>query len=191
MINTLRRWASQKHPWQIWLIPFALISPAIFIIPADVFTQYPWARGYTNFIASIVPMIDRTAHLHPQPDKFRAFYAYAWTCMPLLLPLAILEMNAREKIGLGMSGPLSARMFFSMLFLVVCVYFLYVVPGNGGIGLDLLTVPDRRVGLYRNNIGIAWFSAFTIYCICVVLICWWKYMQKIIQRIGAPLEPTP
>lgn len=33
-------------PWPLWLIPAVLISPAAFIIPVDVFTQYPWVEAY-------------------------------------------------------------------------------------------------------------------------------------------------
>jgi hypothetical protein len=163
LIQLLRRWASQKYAWQIWLIPFVLISPAIYIIPADVFTQYPWTREYTDFIASIVPMINRTAHLHPQPDKFRAFYAYAWSWLPLFALLNHIDFKTRREIGFKIPNPSPIK---SLLVIALCfwgVYLFYFAPGDGGFTLKLMTFTDPRAKYFRSDYLILFSGPIVTY----------------------------
>jgi len=140
-----------------WVLPFLLISPAVFLIPVDVFTQYPWAKTYTDWLAQWVPMIDRAAHLYPHPDKFRAFFAYAWSWLPLLLVLVWLagfeRMNEHAKEALASQGfatLLVVPLFLWGLWLAICA------PGQLFGGVGLIERGDIRVRLYYSDWALLW-----------------------------------
>lgn len=182
-MQLLRHWASEKYAWKIWLIPFILISPAIFIIPPDVFTQYPWARGCTDFVASLVPMINRTAHLHPQPDKFRAFYAWAWTWLPLCLFLAHAEIKGRETFTPQNFDLFSIKLSIGMVGAVGGAYLMIYAPGDGGLTHSLMTRHDPRARFFSNSIAIALSAPILIYLAASLLMGWKKYLFLIAKAI--------
>jgi hypothetical protein len=166
MLQTLRKWAKPKYPWKIWAIPFLLISPAAFLIPNDVFTQYPWASTPTNWVAAVVPMIDRTAHLHPHPDKFRAFYAYVWCWLPWCFFLVGIELKEKAKTTGGVKLHLMKQPvvgFCGFMIFVWGMYLLYVSPGDGGFKLSLLTRSDPRAHFYSHDFYLVWIAPILIY----------------------------
>lgn len=187
MMNTLHRWASQKYAWQLWLIPFLLISPAVFVIPVDVFTQYPWARGYTDFMASIVPMIDRTAHLHPHPDKFRVFYAYAWSWLPALCGLNWWVMGLiPEKMDAYWESQKNRQitMFFLHLMMIFGFYLIFFAPGDKVIDTALLARADRRYGLYKTDFALLWSAPFAIFYIASMLVLQAKHFTRVVRKLS-------
>jgi hypothetical protein len=188
MMQLLRRWASQKYAWKIWAIPFILISPAILIIPPDVFAQYPWARGFADFMAYIVPMIDRTSHLYPRPDQYRVFYAYAWAWLPLCIFLAHIEIKGRETFTPQNFDPLSIKFLLIMLCLTGAGVLFFYAPGDGGLTNSLMTRHDPRARFFSNSFTIAWSAPIIIYGAASIVIGWKKYLRLFFRALTVPSE---
>lgn len=165
MLQILQNWAKSKYPWKIWAIPFVLISPAALLIPNNVFTQYPWASTLTDWVTAVVPMINRTAHLHPHPDKFRAFYAYAWAWLPLLLWLAKVQLSIKkEEFEVFCVAHLRHLSWWLVMVVVLGgIAMLFYVPGDGGISLSLMTQADSRARFYSSDISLLWVAPVSVY----------------------------
>lgn len=87
-MNIIKRIFTQRPLPLLWIvvIAYVLISPMALLIPADVFVLYPWTSGFTDAIASVVPMINRVVvYGHPHLEKLRCFLAYTWCCVPVLM----------------------------------------------------------------------------------------------------------
>ncbi len=85
--SIVKRLLTERPLPLLWTVAIAylLIAPMALLIPPDVFARYPWTRGFTDFMAGIVPMIDRVVvYGHPHSDKLRCFLAFAWAMVPLL-----------------------------------------------------------------------------------------------------------
>jgi hypothetical protein len=170
-------------PKHIWIIPFLVISPAVFLIHNDVFMQYPWAKTYADWLAQWIPMIDRAAHLHPHPDKFRAFFAYAWSCIPICLFLARIdgrEKSMRELKARG-STPLA---FIVMLVMAALMALLVYAPGDSIFDSSLLTRRDSRFLLYSNDISLFLLGPLQVYAFCIFCVGFIRWI-----RVGIATVP--
>ena len=187
MMQTLHNLAMTKSDWMINAIPFVLISPVIFFIPNDVFTLYPWVQGYTDFVASLVPMIDRTAHLHPQPDKFRAFHAYAWSWFPIFIVLSLLFFRLsvdRMNSYWASVWPRQVTLFLTVLVSMWCIFMIFVVPGDDGTTSTLISRVDPRARFYRNDFYLSATAPFFIFVTAAFVAFIAAYMLRHIQNIA-------
>lgn len=177
-------------PKYIWLIPFVLISPAVFLIPNDVFVQYPWAKTYTEWLAQWIPMIDRASHLHPHPDKFRAFFAYAWSWLPVIFVMT-------WKVGFSQIKPavkkiLSSQPFQLLFITVVSIWTLWVIvyaPYQVFGGGDIRDLRDIRVRLYYSDWSLLWSGAGQVWgavAVIAITLCVLVLIREEIYAVKTP-----
>lgn len=80
-----------------WISPFGIallvyyFAMAIIgiLIPDDILTNHAWAREYSDFMADIVPQIDRITALNINPDVNRFYFSVLWTGVPILILLIV------------------------------------------------------------------------------------------------------
>jgi hypothetical protein len=188
MFEVLKRWGAMRYPWPLWLIPVLLISPAALLIPLNVFDQYPWVKAYADWLAQWIPMIDRAAHLHPHPQQFKAFFAYAWSWLPLCFVLAWFDGKdrQREKLCSQIKTP---TLFFAMLLLCVAVAVLWLAPGNLLLEKRTISPHDQRAFLYRSAISWLWFGPFQIYATAFLSIGIGRYVSLLIGGYYSNSKP--
>ena len=158
-----------RYPWPLWLIPVILISPAALLIPVDVFVQYPWVETYAHWLAKFIPMIDRAAHLHPHPQQFKAFFAYAWSWLPLCLFLAWFDQQQRGVRAIKEQLQ-SWALFFGLLMILFSICLLWYAPEGPLFGSNLMSRHDQRAGLYGSTFSLLWFGPLQTYTIAILLI---------------------
>jgi hypothetical protein len=114
-----------KHPglWSLG-IGYAILTPAAFFIPVNIFDIAPWTRAFTDAVAWAVPMINRVVtYGNPYPDKLRFFLAIAWVLVPVIFVILwkyCLQwtQKARKKRGVGATVILAIP-FFCLAYFVV------------------------------------------------------------------------
>lgn len=167
--------AMKKHwmhtwPKHMWILFFVAISPAAFLIHHDVSTQYPWVRAYTDWLTQGIPMIGRAAHLHPHPEKFKAFFAYAWSWLPLALLWGLCKRQPILKTLERMKRevPVGIAVLTAMAALVVWV--IAVAPGSSVFDLGVIPRGAARARLYDSDLSIALSGPFQLLgtAICLV-----------------------
>jgi hypothetical protein len=176
VIALLKRWGAMRYPWPLWLIPVLLISPAALLIPVDVFVQYPWVETYAHWLAKFIPMIDRAAHLHPHPQQFKAFFAYAWSWLPLCLFLAWFDGQQRavKEIEARLQSP---ALFFALLLVLFAIGLLWYAPEGPLFGSNLMSLHDKRAGLYSSTFTWIWFGPFQTYVTAGISVGIFRYIR--------------
>lgn len=169
MIAMLKDWGRMPYPWPLWLMPFLLICPAVFCIPSDVFIQYPWSKTYTDWVAQWIPMINRAAHLNSNPDKFRAFFAYSWSWLPLFPFFAYFE-GKDKRIEFMRANVNSPKLFLSIALTLAGVAMFWYAPGDRMIDDSLLKPYNIRAGLYNNMLSWLWLSPVQTYGAAIALV---------------------
>lgn len=127
---------------------FLLVSWIIFaaiglFIPETIITDHTWARSFSDFMASIVPQIDRVTAIGLRPGVNRFHYSILWAVSPVYF--LILFISTYKNIRAHRKQPKS----FWPLVLGVCLsgvciafsMFLYI--GIGFVG------PDDRNSIVR------------------------------------------
>jgi hypothetical protein len=164
-----------RYPWPLWLIPVVLISPAAFLIPVDVFTRYPWVEAYAHGLAKVIPMIDRAAHLYPHPQQFKAFFAYAWSWLPLCLVLAWFEQfKYKPRIEQGIREFPLVMVMMVFLFVIAIIWF---APEGPLFGTALMSHGDSRTALYSSRISLFLTAAPQIYVVAYLQTCVVAYVR--------------
>lgn len=115
-----------KHPIRLSLgIGYAVLTPAAFFIPVNIFDLAPWTHTFTDVMAWLVPMINRVvAYGNPYPDKLRFFLALAWLLMPLLFfilwgnGLQAARKARQKKRGPGNTIVLAIPLMIGLLYVV-------------------------------------------------------------------------
>lgn len=84
-----------KTPLGLALIGYYLVMAVVgMLIPDDILKANAWAREFSDFMASIVPQIDRITALGIKPDVNRFYFSVLWAGSPLfLLILALTAWN--------------------------------------------------------------------------------------------------
>jgi hypothetical protein len=177
VIALLKRWGAMRYPWPLWLIPVILISPAALLIPVDVFVQYPWVETYAHWLAKFIPMIDRAAHLHPHPQQFKAFFAYAWSWLPLCLFLAWFE-HTKYIVRINQDIKEIAQFFVMVLFIFV-IAMIWYVPDGLLFGADLINRFDSRVVLYHSRFSLLFTGAMQVYLTGFLLVSISTYIRLV------------
>jgi len=149
-------------PKHLWVLFFVVISPAAFLIPNDVFSQYPWTRTYAEWLAKGIPMIDRAAHLHPHPEKFKAFFAYAWSWLPFGLAWALTQRQPLLEGLKGMQKEPSFGLIFIALLTAFSIWVVVVAPGQSLFDLGPISRTETRARFYFSNFSLAWSAPFQV-----------------------------
>ncbi len=181
-------------PRYIWVFFFVVISPAAFLVPNDVFAQYPWTRTYAEWLARGIPMIDRAAHLHPHPEKFKVFFAYAWSCMPVFLIATWFGDAPRMRAALlDLIERQPGVAFFGFVVLVFGVWNVVYAPGQMFGSLQeisqLMNRHEARSRLYSSDMSLFLYGVVQTCGATLVAVSCWHGLVALQASISAIKTP--
>ncbi len=79
-----------KTPLGLALIGYYLVMAIVgLLIPDDILTNNAWAREFSDFMASIVPQIDRITALGIKPEVNRFYFSLLWAASPVLVLIVL------------------------------------------------------------------------------------------------------
>jgi hypothetical protein len=154
----------------VWLNPFGLAMLAYYLImavvglciPDDILKANPWAREFSDFMASIVPQIDRITGLGIKPDVNRFYFSVLWAGSPILLGMCLIASYAnRSKLKTVWSTPWP-QIIFSFIACVAILYFSQT-------GYGMWDATNRQLKfLLGNSIGrVFWASVLYVHGVVV------------------------
>lgn len=89
------------------------------VIPEDVLTKNEWAREFTDFMAAIVPQIDRITALGLKPEINRFHYSVLWAVAPVYFVIFMLSTN--KDFALGNIRMTKGHILVFLLFSIYCI----------------------------------------------------------------------
>lgn len=92
-----------RNPFGIALVAYYLVMAVVgLLIPDDILEVHAWARDFSDFMASVVPQIDRITALNIKPDVNRFYFSALWATIPALFGILLLNIyrarSALEKV---------------------------------------------------------------------------------------------
>ena len=108
-----------KEQNRFLLISWAVLAFVGFFIPDDILTQHAWAREFTDFMAGVVPQIDRVTALNLRPEVNRFHYSVLWAVSPVYFVIFMLAMS--KTINLGFLRPSKERIVGGFLFSILMI----------------------------------------------------------------------
>ncbi len=80
-----------RNPFGIALVVYYLVMAVVgMLVPDDILKSYVWAREFSDFMAGIVPQIDRVTGLNVKPDVNRFYFSVLWAGSPVLVLLIVI-----------------------------------------------------------------------------------------------------
>lgn len=80
-----------RNPFGIALVVYYLVMAVVgMLVPDDILKSYAWAREFSDFMAGIVPQIDRVTALNVKPDVNRFYFSVLWAGSPVLVLILVL-----------------------------------------------------------------------------------------------------
>lgn len=179
------KYSSQRHPYAIhvpgryWLIQF--LAYVVFVVtmlrcvPMEI-AREPWAQTYTEFMASIVPMLGQIEKIPGFHPFLRFYYAVLWGLIPMP---AILMMLA------GMRTPQSTSTrsmrlndpVRPLLLRIGLTTFALLLLLSWPISLN--TPSWRDMGLVQSVLGVGWFGLMVLWAMNL----WLGHVFILIERI--------
>jgi hypothetical protein len=97
----------KQSPWRnrfgIALVAYYLAMAFVgLLIPDDILKANAWARDFSDFVASVVPQIDRITALNIKPDVNRFYFSVLWAGNPILFAISLLLVWDGRKHGYAM-----------------------------------------------------------------------------------------
>ena len=75
-----------RNPFGIALVAYYLLMAIVgMLVPDDILKSHEWAREFSNFMAGIVPQIDRVTALNIKPDVNRFYFSVLWAGSPMMV----------------------------------------------------------------------------------------------------------
>jgi hypothetical protein len=80
-----------RNPFGMALVAYYLLMATVgMLVPDDILQSNVWAREFSDFMAGIVPQIDRVTALHIKPDVNRFYFSVLWAGSPVLILLIVI-----------------------------------------------------------------------------------------------------
>jgi hypothetical protein len=87
-----------RNPFGIALVVYYLVMAVVgMLVPDDILKSYAWAREFSDFMAGIVPQIDRVTALNVKPDVNRFYFSVLWAGSPVLMVIVCLMLLDGKK----------------------------------------------------------------------------------------------
>lgn len=100
-VRNLRQFSKEdwKNPLGLALIGYYLVMAVVgMLIPDDILKANAWAREFSDFMASIVPQIDRITALGIKPDVNRFYFSVSGVASGIVFLLAVaMIVEGRKK----------------------------------------------------------------------------------------------
>jgi hypothetical protein len=137
-------------PWAIVFIAYFVAMGLVgALTPADILTANSWAKDFCNFMAGLVPQIDRVTALSIESDINRFYFSVMWAGSPLLFVfIACSIWFTKESYN---TDPKSLwRMTLGKSILLMTLFGLVAVFAlNFGFSLENSTAATRAIFKYR------------------------------------------
>ncbi len=79
-----------RNPYGIALMVYYVVMAVVgMLIPDDILRSYSGTKEFSDFMASIVPQIDRITTLNIKPDVNRFYFSVLWAGSPVLVLLVV------------------------------------------------------------------------------------------------------
>lgn len=79
-----------RNPYGIALMVYYVVMAVVgMLIPDDILRNYSGTKEFSDFMASIVPQIDRITTLKIKPDVNRFYFSVLWAGSPVLVLLVV------------------------------------------------------------------------------------------------------
>jgi hypothetical protein len=90
MTSTMDYKVFYKSPWGMAFIAYFVAMGLVgALTPPDILTAYGWTRPFTDFMASIVPQIDKVTALGIDADINRFYFSVMWAGSPVVFLLTV------------------------------------------------------------------------------------------------------
>ena len=133
-----------KEAWRSQSV-FMFFSYVLFVyvglaIPEDILVAYPSATDFSDFMASLVPQIDRVTALGLSPEENRVNYSILWAASPLFLLLSLRWQWQHVEAGFYKDKPMSITRFLGILLFCVWIagFTLFLWSGVEPVSRDLI-----------------------------------------------------
>jgi hypothetical protein len=91
-----------RNPFGIALLTYYLVMAIVgMLVPDDILQSNVWAREFSDFMAGIVPQIDRVTALNIKPDVNRFYFSVLWTGGPVLVVIICLMLLDGKRRGVA------------------------------------------------------------------------------------------
>ncbi|RST48561.1 hypothetical protein [Variovorax sp. DXTD-1] len=81
-----------RNPFGLALVAYYLVMAVVgLLIPDDILRANAWARDFSDFMASVVPQIDRITALNIRADVNRFYFSVLWAASPCLFVISALN----------------------------------------------------------------------------------------------------
>lgn len=135
------------------LASWAVLAAIGFFIPEQIVSDHVWAKEFTDFMASIVPQIDRVTALNLRPEVNRFHYSVLWAVSPVYF--VIVMISGMKNVTLGYyratKGKIVGILFFSIfmigfsVFLWPTAFFYSMDPSNRVTRMGFYVSPFREM----------------------------------------------
>ena len=123
------RTSAWRNPFGLALVAYYLVMAVVgLLIPDDILRVNRWARDFSDFMASVVPQIDRITALNIKPDVNRFYFSVLWAGNPILFAISLLLVWDGRKRGYAMwAMPLfkAIGLMSICVAIVVCAQWMY------------------------------------------------------------------
>ncbi|NJM42877.1 MAG: hypothetical protein HC858_00695 [Brachymonas sp.] len=163
-----------RDPFVIAMLVYYLVMAAVGLwIPDNILKDNPAAREFCDFMAGIVPQIDRITALNIKPDVNRFYSSVLWAGSPIMFSLACWVIFQGRKHSYPMwTMPLQKAIFAIAVLLFLFAWSLYLWNVNPKMSLSR-TLFDFSLG--RAILGQLVLSTGAVFGLAgaAVWICGW------------------
>lgn len=120
--------AFYKSPWgKAFIAYFVVMGLVGALTPPDILTAYGWTRPFTDFMASIVPQIDKVTALGIDPDINRFYFSVMWAGSPVLVLLTLLSFWRKREHALSSKSSLFRTPFLKSFIWAMFAFCFFVI----------------------------------------------------------------
>ncbi|QCB45134.1 hypothetical protein [Hydrogenophaga sp. PAMC20947] len=87
--------SAMRDPFGVAIVAYYLVMAVIGMLIPDDIMSHQWAREFSDFMAGIVPQIDRITALNIKPDINRFYFSLLWAGAPICAVIIILGALVR------------------------------------------------------------------------------------------------
>jgi hypothetical protein len=155
-----------KSPWGMAFIGYFVAMGLVgALTPPDILTAYSWTRPFTDFMANIVPQIDKVTALGIDADINRFYFSVMWAGSPVLVLMygliVLIDCNGRAALLAYYRMPVWKAIKF-VFFFTSAAFFSYHV--------EWFTYAKSRLVLSSFGTSLGRFAAPQVFVIGTVIL---------------------
>ncbi len=169
------------------LVAYYLLMAIVgMLVPDNILKSYAWAREFSDFMAGIIPQIDRVTALNIKPDVNRFYFSVLWAGSPVSLYLCLSAIwRGRENANATMwRMPLKSAVIwcFGYLAIVYGAQFGYWMTDTANRQLSFLLSSGFGRGLWGSVVYVHGTSIFAAILIFIIFGWITGYIPRNIER---------